>query len=47
MTQTGAIVANLAVAAVLLAAAAYLIRWATAGEPGRAHHDQEDQEPTP
>lgn len=46
MSQTAAVVANLAVAAALLAVAAYLIRWAAPGEPGRVHHAQEDQEPT-
>ncbi|MFI6371030.1 hypothetical protein [Streptomyces sp. NPDC050546] len=47
MSQTAAVVANLAVAAVLLAAGSRLIAWALSGEPGRAHHAQEDQEPTP
>lgn len=44
MSQTAATVANLAAAAVLLAASARLIVWALSGEPGRVHHDQHDDD---
>lgn len=42
MTPAVAVAANLAVAVVLLAASARLIVWALSGEPGRAHHGDQD-----
>ncbi|MFF5582701.1 hypothetical protein [Streptomyces hygroscopicus] len=42
MTPAAAVAANLAVAVVLLAAGARLIVWALSGEPGRAHHGDQD-----
>ncbi|WP_432155543.1 hypothetical protein [Streptomyces sp. bgisy153] len=42
MTPAAAVVANLAAAVVLLAAGARLIVWALSGEPGRAHHGDQD-----
>ena len=40
--MTAAVAADLSVAAVLLAASVRLIVWALSGEPGRAHHGDQD-----
>ncbi|MGX1631241.1 hypothetical protein [Streptomyces albidoflavus] len=42
MTPTAAIAANLAIAVVFAAIGVRLIVWALSGEPGRAHHDDQD-----
>ncbi|MEU6441368.1 hypothetical protein [Streptomyces sp. NPDC047046] len=42
MTLAAAVAANLAVAVVLLAASVRLIVWVLSGEPGRAHHGDQD-----
>ncbi|MFF4706656.1 hypothetical protein [Streptomyces sp. NPDC001297] len=45
MSQAAATVANLAVAAVLLAPSARLIVWALSSEPGRVHHNDDQEHP--
>ncbi|MFF5001576.1 hypothetical protein ACFY3G_02000 [Streptomyces phaeochromogenes] len=47
MTPAAAVVANLAVAVVLLAAGIRLIVWGLSGEPGRVHHPHNDDQEQP
>ncbi|MDX2986334.1 hypothetical protein [Streptomyces caniscabiei] len=47
MTPAAAVVANLAVAAVLLAVGIRLIVWGLSGEPDRVHHPHNDDQEQP